>query len=72
MFTDLLSYVDSIAMRVKMYKVWAAPVIEFFLLQEALNNNAKFLSNWHFAQRYQGQKARKIPADSDIALHTLR
>ena len=41
MFTDLLSYVDSLAMRIKMYKVWAAPVIEFFLLQEAMNNTVK-------------------------------
>ena len=38
MFTDLLGYITSLKTRIKMYKVWAAPAIEFFMLQEIMSN----------------------------------
>ena len=36
MFNDLLGYISNIKTRIKMYKVWAAPALEFFMLQEIM------------------------------------
>ena len=38
---DVYSYITSLKTRVRIYKVWAAPMIEFFLLQEILDKNAR-------------------------------
>ena len=38
---DVYSYIPSLKTRVRIYKVWAAPMIEFFLLQEILDGSAR-------------------------------
>jgi hypothetical protein len=39
MMDDVLSYVSEIKVRHRVYKVWAAPVIEFFMLQHTFHTS---------------------------------
>ena len=38
---DVYAYIPNLKTRVRIYKVWAAPMIEFFLLQEILDNKIR-------------------------------
>ena len=38
---DVYGYITSLKTRVRIYKVWAAPMIEFFLLQEILDHTIR-------------------------------
>ena len=38
---DIYKYIPSLKTRIRIYKVWAAPVIEFFLLQQILDNTQR-------------------------------
>ena len=38
---DIYTYIPNLKTRVRIYKVWAAPVIEFFLLQQILDNTQR-------------------------------
>ena len=39
MFDDILAYVKDIKVRHKVYKIWAAPVLEFFMLHQAFHTS---------------------------------
>ena len=44
MLQDLFAYINDMKVRHRIYKVWAAPVLEFFMLQECPHRSIQLLS----------------------------